>query len=479
MQKRTFFDVMRNLKIAATVRFWNIHCLGSRNIHVAHVMKQNRRRKYPTHKGFTNMQKTIIFFAVSLFFLSCEDYDFKSINHPPNAPSNPSPANGATGLSTAPTLSWTCSDPDNDGLTYDVYFGTSSNPTTAIATGQTAASIARSGLSNNTTYYWKIVSRDNNGNTKEGSIWSFATAAIPNSLTITSPNGGENWTVGSSQNITWSSTGTIANVKLEYSTNSGSSWITIVTSTPNDGTEALTVPNTPYATCRVRVTDVTNSAVTDMSDANFTISGTVTDIDGNVYHYITIGTQTWMVENLKTTRYRNGDAIQNATDNTAWSNLTIGAYCNYDNNSSNATTYGRLYNWYAVNDSRNIAPAGWHVPTDNEWKILEMYLGMTQQQADATGWRGTDEGNKLKEAGNSHWASPSAGTNSSGFTALPGGCRYSNGTFGDVGNYGYWWSSSEYDATLAWLRGMYYDNAYVSRSNYVKKVGFSIRCVRD
>ncbi len=184
-------------------------------------------------------------------------------------------------------------------------------------------------------------------------------------------------------------------------------------------------------------------------------TSTVTDIDGNVYKTIKIGTQTWMVENLKTTRYRNGTAITNVTDSTVWSNLTTGAYCDYNNTPGNSTTYGRLYNWYAVSNSNNIAPTGWLVPTDKDWKNLEMYLGMTQQQADATGWaRGIDEGNKLKESGNSHWANPSAGTNSSGFTALPGGYRDYDGSFDYVGYNGYWWSSSEYNAANAWFRSM-------------------------
>src|SRR5665648_943598 len=112
---------------------------------------------------------------------------------------------------------------------------------------------------------------------------------------------------------------------------------------------------------------------TDTNDP--TPSGTVTDIDGNVYKTVTIGTQVWMAENLKTTKYRNGDPIPNITDATAWTNLTTGAYCNNNNDANYATTYGRLYNWYAVNDIRNIAPAGWHIPTKAEWTTLTTYLG--------------------------------------------------------------------------------------------------------
>ena len=119
---------------------------------------------------------------------------------------------------------------------------------------------------------------------------------------------------------------------------------------------------------------------------------TVTDIDGNAYHTVAIGKQVWLVENLKVTRYRNGDQIPNVSDNKQWCNLTTGAYCNYNNDANNVTTYGRLYNWYAVHDIRNIAPKGWHVATDVEWKILTDYLGGE-----------TIAGGKLKETGTTLW----------------------------------------------------------------------------
>jgi len=171
-------------------------------------------------------------------------------------------------------------------------------------------------------------------------------------------------------------------------------------------------------------------------------TGTVTDIDGNVYKTVKIGNQWWMAENLKVTRYRNGDPIPNITDNHTWVDLSTGAYCNYNNDISNVATYGRLYNWYAVDESRNIAPAGWHVPTDDEWKQLEIYLGMSPTEADETHWRGTDEGGKLKETGTTHWYSPNTGaTNESGFTALPGGYRVSGG-FSSLGFGAYFWSST-------------------------------------
>jgi uncharacterized protein (TIGR02145 family) len=207
---------------------------------------------------------------------------------------------------------------------------------------------------------------------------------------------------------------------------------------------------------------------------------TVTDYDGNVYQTVLIGDQCWMMENLKVTHYRNGDPIPQVTDDGAWSGLTSGAYCNYNNDEDTVATYGRLYNWYAVDDSRNIAPAGWHVPTDEEWKQLEMYLGMSQAQADAEGWRGTDEGGKLKESGTTHWNPPNEGaTNESDFTALPGGNRFDDGSFYGMGFEAYFWSSTEDYSYDAWNRNLYFYYSQVCRSYYDKVYGFSVRCVRD
>lgn len=194
---------------------------------------------------------------------------------------------------------------------------------------------------------------------------------------------------------------------------------------------------------------------------------TVADYDGNVYKTVTIGKQVWMAENLKTTHYRDGSAIPDVTDKDAWGNLTTGAYCNYDNSAGNANTYGRLYNWYAVNDSRKLCPSGWHVPTDAEWTTLTDYLGGESVAGD-----------KLKST--IGWNSPNTGeTNSSGFTALPGGYRNFNGTFYYIGYYGYWWSSTEYRTDNAWRRYMIFGYSNVNRDNYYKSLSLSVRCVRN
>lgn len=229
--------------------------------------------------------------------------------------------------------------------------------------------------------------------------------------------------------------------------------------------------------------ELQNLQITGNTDLDVTVLRTVTDIDGNVYLTVKIGDQWWMAENLKVTHYRNSEPIPNVTGNSAWAALSTGAYCYYNNNSSNAAVYGALYNWYAVNDSRNIAPAGWHVPTDAEWKQLEMYLGMSQPEADQNEWRGTDEGGKLKETGTSYWESPNTGaTNESGFTARPGGGRVGDGSFGSMGYNALYWSATEneYDTSEAWVRMLdYLDSGVYRHGGYYKWDGWSVRLLRD
>jgi uncharacterized protein (TIGR02145 family) len=195
-----------------------------------------------------------------------------------------------------------------------------------------------------------------------------------------------------------------------------------------------------------------------------------TDSEGNHYPVVTIGTQTWMAENLKTTKNNNSSAIPLVTDNGVWTNLSTPAYCWYENDSSTyGSVYGALYNWFAV-ETGNLCPTGWHVPTDAEWTILIDFLGGESVA-----------GGPLKETGTSHWKSPNTGaTNSSGFTALPGGYRYySIGNFSGLGNVGTWWSSTAYSSTYAWSRGLYYSSSNVYRDDYSKRTGFSVRCVMD
>ncbi len=196
---------------------------------------------------------------------------------------------------------------------------------------------------------------------------------------------------------------------------------------------------------------------------------TVTDIDGNAYQTVIIGSQTWMVENLKTTRYNDGSSMSNITNSVTWNGLTSGAYCWYNNaEPSYKNTYGALYNWYAVNTGK-LAPTGWHIPTDSEWTTLTNYLGGERIA-----------GGKLKEGGSSHWVFPNTGgTNESQFRALPGGYRHSNGAFNNISSYGSWWSSSEYDTDNALTRDISFSCSDIFKLDSGKAFGLYIRCVRD
>ena len=221
-----------------------------------------------------------------------------------------------------------------------------------------------------------------------------------------------------------------------------------------------------------------NPSHTFNNNANYTVSLTVTNDDGSdtetktnyiyassggatgvftdprdrqTYATIEIGSQIWFAENIN---YEIGDSW--------W----------YDNSSANGDVYGRLYTWDAA---LNACPSGWHLPTDEEWKTMEMYLGMSQSEADNTGWRGTDEGEKMKST--SSWYDN--GTNSSGFNALPGGNRYSDGSFGSLGYYGHWWSSTEGLGSDALGRGLGYGGDQVGRGGYDKTSGRSVRCLKD
>ncbi|MBU0713667.1 VCBS repeat-containing protein, partial [bacterium] len=223
-----------------------------------------------------------------------------------------------------------------------------------------------------------------------------------------------------------------------------------------------------------RITAVDNAGnESEFSDEVFATpveTGTVTDIDGNVYRTVKIGDQWWMAENLKVTHYRNGDPIPNITDNTQWSNLSTGAYCEYDNNPANIETYGRLYNWYAADDSRNIAPEGWHVPSDAEWQTLVDYLGGSSVA-----------GGKMKETGTEYWNSPNTGaTNESCFSALPGGYRTNLGIYEILGSYAGFWSSTEATELSSHIRYLFDSNSEVYRgTGYDNQGAFSVRCVRD
>lgn len=205
------------------------------------------------------------------------------------------------------------------------------------------------------------------------------------------------------------------------------------------------------------------------SDATGLASWQTANVAASNYPIVSMGCQTWMAKNLDVATYRNGDSIPNVSNPAAWAALTTGAYCYYNNDSATyAATYGKLYNWYAVNDARGLSPSGWHIPTDYELTILINGLG------------GTAQGGDLKEIGTSHWTTPNTNaTNISGFAGLPGGYRVSDGPFDDIGYLGYWWSATETNASNALLRTLFYNNGSLGRGPDGKRNGFSVRCLRD
>ncbi len=213
-------------------------------------------------------------------------------------------------------------------------------------------------------------------------------------------------------------------------------------------------------------------------------TGTMTDIDGNVYKTVKIGEQWWMAENLRVTRYNDDTPIPQLTDSAEWAACTTGieAFCYYNNTSNidSIRKFGALYNWYTVH-TKKLAPEGWHVPDTTDWNILESYL-----IANGYNWDGTTTGNKIGKAMASetdwdtsttqgHVGNAPLTNNKSGFSGLPGGCRHNSGTFNNLGGYGYWWSAAEN------LRRRYlsYDYGHLFRFYYNKKYGFSVRLVKD
>jgi uncharacterized protein (TIGR02145 family) len=214
----------------------------------------------------------------------------------------------------------------------------------------------------------------------------------------------------------------------------------------------------------------------------FTQGQGVTDIEGRSYATIVINGKEWMQENLAVNSYRNGDPIPTGLSDAAWGNLTSGAYSIYNNDAANNTTYGKLYNWYAVNDSRGLCPTGWHVPSDAEWTTLINYL---DPNANGGATDPNVAGGKMKstgtiENGDGLWNSPNEqATNESGFSGLPGGARFNDGSSLDIGTSGRWWSSTEAFSGLAWHLLLNNSDPKVSRSNGIMSAGASVRCVKD
>jgi uncharacterized protein (TIGR02145 family) len=346
-----------------------------------------------------------------------------------------------------------------------------SKTTDGSGTGEYISSLI--GLTMNTTYYVRAYAQNSVG-TGYGNEVSFTTLALP-SLTTT---------ISSMTNTTAISGGNITDDGGSAILSRGTCWSTITNPTVADnktidGTgkgifaSSLTglIANTTYYVRAYAINSVGTSYGNELILKTYT--GYVTDFEGNTYYTVTVGTQLWMAENLKTIKYNDGSPIPLVTDNTSWVALSTPGYCWYNNDgTTNKATYGALYNWYTVNSisngGKNVCPVGWHVPTDAEWTTLTTYLG-----GEAVA------GGKLKEIGTTHWVSANIGaTNESGFTALPGGIRNLNGTFGDIGIYGSWWSATE-SYGYAWGRTLGTSFILIAKGSPNIKTGISVRCLRD
>lgn len=302
---------------------------------------------------------------------------------------------------------------------------------------------------------------------------------------------------GSTFTLSWSITkgdNNIKSIKIERGTsvvtdNAAVVWDGTSTASQATGAQTTAWTNTitiaaTAGTYKITLTDANNNTAIYTFTVSVTVPTTVTDIDGNVYNTVTIGTQVWMAENLKVTKYRDGTPVPNVTDGPTWAALTTGAWCHYNNSATNGTKYGKLYNWYAVTNVHGLAPEGWHIPTEAEWTILENYL-----IANGGNYDGTTTDNKIAKslAGTVYWNTDNTAgaigndltkNNSTGFNGLPGGYR-SGSSFWDIGNRGSWWYSVQGATAYAWDRTLFYDGSNLGSNGSFKEDGLSVRCVKD
>jgi uncharacterized protein (TIGR02145 family) len=394
-----------------------------------------------------------------------------------------SPANGAILQSTTVTLICAFGG-TNPG--YSIYLGTSPDTLPKIAT-QAVNNITLNNLKVSTTYYWKFSANENiecglgcNSATnsfiivQDKNLPYVTTAIVPAHINTTSPIGGSVISEGSSpvteRGVYWGrspepeSTGT----KLILGNGAG------VFSILLKGLDPLTKYYVKaYAS---NISGTYFGAENIFNTGQNAVYQSVSDIESNVYKTLAIGTQIWMVENLKTTKFNDGTVIPVITDNIAWSDMTPKFTWHSNDPFTYRDIYGALYNGFAVATGK-LCPAGWHVPSDVEWKTLEMYLGMTQNQADSEHDRGTDQGSQLKSTAG--WPDQGNGFNTSDFSALPGGFRNPIGTFSDF-RIGQWWSSTlDTKYNFLWGRSLIYNNSFVSRGLISMQGGSSVRCIKD
>jgi uncharacterized protein (TIGR02145 family) len=367
-------------------------------------------------------------------------------------------------------------DGNADVTTRGVCWGTSQNPITSSGktsdgTGTGAFTSSLTGLTPGTTYYVRAYATNSEGTSYGNEVTFSSNPVILATLTTTAVTSITQTTAVAGGNISSDGGGAITARGVCWSTATAplaTGLHTTETGTTGTFTSNLTglTSNTKYY---IRAY-ANNSAGTAYGDENSFTTEQLKDADGNVYTSVTIGTQTWMVENLKTTKYNDGTSIPNVSDGTAWGNLTTAAYCWYQNDISNKNPYGALYNAFAVTTSK-ICPSGWHVPSHSEWITLVEYAGGVLVA-----------GGKLKESGTSHWSSPNTGaTDEFGFKALPGGYRSPVSTFIFLGINGSWWTTTPYNQGYGFT--VFQIGNVRAIIDYISGVGpihgMSVRCVKD
>lgn len=348
-------------------------------------------------------------------------------------------------------------------------YGTSVTAAESPVTGSTSTGVTvnLTGLTPGTLYHYKVKGVSAGG-TNDGADLTFTTTQPP---TVITGSATAVSTTTATLNGTVNANNLSSAVTFEYGTTISYGSTAAATPSPVTGTSVTSVNAamtglTPSTTYHFRVKAVSTGGTSYGLDGSFStpaVPVTISDFDGNVYNVVTIGTQDWMQSNLKTTHYNNGEVIPNITDNTAWSNLTTGAYSWFNNDAATyKNSFGGLYNWYIAIDVRNVCPAGWHVQTETD----KNFLGV--------------DGGSLKETGTLHWNSPNSGaTNTSGFTAIPNVGRGPDGSFGGtIGNEGLWWLSTDFSISNGLMYSLVWNGSSIYPGNFNKKAGFGIRCVK-
>ena len=426
------------------------------------------------------MKKGLTFFAsisilsAAIFFQGCKK---------PTVPELTTVAVSEIGLNSAKAGGTIITDGGADITEKGVCWGTAAEPTvagskTSDGTGSDSFVSNIVGLAEGTTYYVRAYATNEAG-TAYGNELTFTTNEVTGAvLTTTEATSITSTTATAGGNITDAGGGTITARGICWGT-APNPTIAGNKTTNGSGTGSFTgnLTGLTDGTMYYYRAYATNSSATTYGQ-ELSFMTPVTDVEGNMYKTVIIGTEVWMAENLKVTEFNDGSEITHVSEAVDWIVLNGAAYCWFNNDSAyNAPLYGALYNWYAAS-ATNICPTGWHVATDADFSALEVALGLPQADVDIWGWRGTDHGSKMKST--IGWNAGENGTNTSGFTALPGGYRfYTDGTFQGQNTYEYFWTATEHDADRGWYRRLDGSNAAVYKASTDKRAGKAIRCIKD